>query len=92
MELELANMDWVEAHELLAGMIVPRPIALVSTVGEDGVYNVAPFSFYGAMSVQPAIVYVSIGAKVRAQQKKDTISAETVSLLILGDHNTCLGV
>ena len=35
MELELANLDWIESHELLAGMIMPRPIALVSTVGED---------------------------------------------------------
>lgn len=73
MELKLSDLDWIESHDLLAGIVLPRPIAFVSTVGEDGVFNIAPYSFYGAMSVQPAIVYIGIGAKVRQRQKKDTI-------------------
>ena len=66
------TLNWRDAHELLVGIVVPRPIALVSTVGENGIYNVAPFSFYGLLSIKPAILYVGIGAKVRAKEEKDT--------------------
>ena len=73
MEFNPADLNWKNAHELLVGAVVPRPIALVSTVGEDGVFNVTPFSYYGLISIKPAIVYLGIGAKVRARQKKDTL-------------------
>lgn len=73
MKFNLAEMDWKELHDLLSGAMVPRPIALVSTIGEDGVFNLAPFSRWGLLSVKPAIVYVAVGAKIRAKQKKDTI-------------------
>ena len=73
MKFNIPELDWVSSHELLSGAMVPRPIALVSTVGQGGVFNLAPFSRWGLMSVKPAIVYVAVGAKIRARQKKDTI-------------------
>jgi flavin reductase (DIM6/NTAB) family NADH-FMN oxidoreductase RutF len=73
MKFSIGDLDWKESHELMAGAVVPRPIVLISTVGENGVFNVAPFSFYGVASVKPAIVFVGIGVKVRAKQKKDTL-------------------
>jgi flavin reductase (DIM6/NTAB) family NADH-FMN oxidoreductase RutF len=73
MKWDIADLDWKEAHELMAGTVIPRPIALISTVGENGVFNVAPYSFFGVASVKPAIVFVGIGAKVRVKQKKDTL-------------------
>ena len=74
MKFDTTDMGWMELHELMAGAVTPRPIALISTVGAHGVYNVAPYSFYGIASVKPAIVFVGIGAKVRAKAKKDTIT------------------
>ena len=73
MKFDIADLDWKESHELMAGVVVPRPIALISTVGENGVFNVAPYSFFGVASVKPAIVFFGIGTKVRAGQKKDTL-------------------
>ena len=73
MKLDLADLDWRELYSLITYIVVPRPIALVSTVGEDGIYNVAPFAFYGVMSIKPAIVFVGIGSKRRKRQKKDTL-------------------
>ena len=73
MKFDIADLDWKECHELMAGAVVPRPIALISTVGENGVFNVAPYSFFGVASVKPAIVFFGVGMKVRARQKKDTI-------------------
>ena len=40
----------------MVGAIVPRPIAFVSTVSPEGVYNLAPFSFFTAASVNPPVV------------------------------------
>lgn len=45
-----------EKYFFLIGGINPRPIAFVSTVSKDGVYNLAPYSFFNAVSAEPPIV------------------------------------
>lgn len=45
-----------EKYHLLISGINPRPVAFVSTVSVSGVYNLAPFSFFNAMSAEPPIV------------------------------------
>jgi flavin reductase (DIM6/NTAB) family NADH-FMN oxidoreductase RutF len=72
MKIDPENLNRQEAHELLVGAILPRPIAWVSTVGRDGVYNIAPFSFFSGMSSIPAIVGFGVGSK-RDGGKKDTL-------------------
>ena len=52
------------------GMIAPRPIAWVSTAGEDGVFNLAPFSSFGVICVKPPILYISVGTA--PGENKDT--------------------
>jgi len=74
MKFDLSDLDWRDSHELMVGAVTPRPIALISTVGASGVFNVAPFSLYGLASVKPAIVFVGISAKAKAELKKDTIN------------------
>ena len=45
-------------YKLMSGIIVPRPVALVSTVDARGVTNLAPFSFFtGVGSVPPAVLF-----------------------------------
>ncbi|MFC1814446.1 flavin reductase family protein [Thermodesulfobacteriota bacterium] len=51
--------------------IVPLPIAFISTVGEDGTFNAAPYSLVIPVSWQPPIICVSFGLK--RGQKKDTM-------------------
>ncbi len=46
----------VENYKLLIGSITPRPIAFVSSVSEEGVYNLAPFSFFTAVSANPPVI------------------------------------
>ena len=43
------------AYKLLAGLVVPRPIALVTTIDATGVVNAAPFSFFNVMGAEPPI-------------------------------------
>ncbi len=73
MKIDPASLNRREAHELFVGAILPRPIAWVSTVGRDGVYNVAPFSFFTGMCVKPPVVGFAVGSK-RDGGKKDTLA------------------
>ncbi len=52
-----------DAYRLLLSSIVPRPIAWVSTLNPDGNPNLAPYSFFNAVSGEPPIVMISIGRR-----------------------------
>lgn len=56
----------------LLGGVVPRPIALVSTISSDGVVNLAPFSFFGAFGANPPTVAFSPSRRLRDNTVKDT--------------------
>ena len=72
MKIDPAALDVAGAHEFMVGAVLPRPIAWVSTIGEDGVHNLAPFSFFSGLSTKPAVVGFGVGAK-RDGSKKDTL-------------------
>lgn len=50
-----------ERYELLTSLVVPRPIGWISTRGVDGVPNLAPYSYFAALSASPMLIGVSIG-------------------------------
>jgi flavin reductase (DIM6/NTAB) family NADH-FMN oxidoreductase RutF len=49
------------AYKLLAGLVVPRPIALVTTVDIGGNANAAPFSFFNVMGTEPPMAVFAPG-------------------------------
>jgi flavin reductase (DIM6/NTAB) family NADH-FMN oxidoreductase RutF len=51
------------AYKLLVSTVVPRPIAWVTTLDTEGRVNAAPYSFFNAMSNDPAVVAIGIGPK-----------------------------
>ncbi|HTF55905.1 MAG TPA: flavin reductase family protein [Planctomycetota bacterium] len=63
MELDLGALDRRAAYRALISMIIPRPIAFVSTLGPAGNVNVAPFSYFNGVSSAPPIVSISVGPK-----------------------------
>lgn len=71
MKIETANLEREELHNLIGHAIVPLPIALISTIGQDGTHNAAPFSFIAPVCSKPPIICVSFGR--RKGQKKDTL-------------------
>lgn len=71
MKLESAKLGRMELHNLLGSTISPLPIAFISTIGENGVYNAAPFSFVAPVCSKPAIICVSFG--LWEGKKKDTL-------------------
>ena len=54
--LNAADLSPQENYKLLAGTILPRPIAFVSTQDQQGIRNLAPFSFFTVASANPPIV------------------------------------
>ncbi|PAV28061.1 hypothetical protein CIL05_18295 [Virgibacillus profundi] len=59
-----------ENYKLLIGSIVPRPIAFITSVGEDGTINGAPFSYFNVVSSNPPMISISTQRKNGIQ--KDT--------------------
>ncbi|MGA8365330.1 MAG: flavin reductase family protein [Solirubrobacteraceae bacterium] len=57
LELDLAALEARERYFLLTSVVVPRPIAWVSTLDADGVRNLAPYSYFNACSATPPIVH-----------------------------------
>ena len=73
MIIDPKDVDFRDAYRLSMSMVVPRPIALVSTIGENGVFNLAPYSGFSTMGIRPSLVHVNISWK-RDGQKKDTLA------------------
>jgi len=74
MFIDLSNTDrsWRAMYRLFISFIQPRPIALVSTIDEQGRPNLAPFSFYNMISANPPVVVFSPSIP-RDGHKKDTL-------------------
>ena len=70
MKIDMNSLDKKKIHSLLIGAISPLPVALISTIGEDGINNAAPFSLAFPISSKPPLICVSIG--LRNGQMKDT--------------------
>jgi flavin reductase (DIM6/NTAB) family NADH-FMN oxidoreductase RutF len=63
MDLELSRLPVVERYKLLIGLVIPRPIAWVSTWSESGVANCAPFSFFNVISEDPPLCILSFNRR-----------------------------
>lgn len=61
-------------YQFMIAAVAPRPIAFVSTVDEQGLVNLAPFSFFNAFSSNPPIVVFSASRRVQDGTNKDTFS------------------
>lgn len=68
-----------DLHQFIVGAIAPRPIAFVSTVNEDGVQNLAPYSFFNAFSSNPPIFVFSSNRRVKGGTTKDTLHNVTAN-------------
>lgn len=61
-----------DVYKLMTGVIVPRPIAFVSTISASGSFNLAPFSFFTGISANPPVICFC--PMIRADgTRKDTI-------------------
>lgn len=73
MEFNVQQLERTNLYQLLVGCVLPRPIAWVSTQDLKGVCNLAPFSFFNVMSVNPPLLGISI-LKQAPERDKDTLA------------------
>ena len=71
--LDPAQIAANDIYKLMIGMIVPRPIAFVSTVDAAGVKNLAPFSYFTACGSNPPVVCFSTSVRSGPRPYKDTL-------------------
>jgi len=72
MQFDIQNTESSALYKLLTGTVIPRPIAWVATVDENGIDNLAPFSFFNVVSEDPPHIMFST---VRTGNKnKDTLN------------------
>jgi flavin reductase (DIM6/NTAB) family NADH-FMN oxidoreductase RutF len=72
MVIDYKDKELTQKYQLMAQTIVPRPIAWIVTESENGLVNIAPFSYFIGLSSDPATVLVSIGHK-KDGTPKDTL-------------------
>ncbi|EHK63475.1 flavin reductase family protein [Achromobacter arsenitoxydans] len=70
MHFPASDLNPEQTYRLMSGIIVPRPIAWISSLSPNGGVNLAPFSCYTFVSNQPPMIGVNIGRK--AGERKDT--------------------
>lgn len=70
-EVDFEQIDSYPRYKLMASLIVPRPIALVTTIGANGVINAAPFSMFNMVGEDPPLVMISIN-RLKDGRLKDT--------------------
>ncbi|PYN61727.1 MAG: flavin reductase family protein, partial [Candidatus Rokuibacteriota bacterium] len=76
MEIDPQSFGQTAVYKLLIGCVVPRPIAWVSSVDADGVRNLAPFSYFMAITDDPPTIAFSSslrGERGAERTKKDTL-------------------
>ena len=73
MIIDPAQTPKSEFYPWLIRCIVPRPIAWVSTISREGVHNLAPFSFFTAITTEPPTLCFAPGRHAVTGRKKDTL-------------------
>lgn len=72
MIIDAKDLSPKEHYHMLASSLIPRPIAWISTKAKDGSTNLAPYSFFNAVTTDPPIMSICIGNKADGSPK-DTL-------------------
>lgn len=73
MRIDPSTLSIPARHALLQGAVLPRPIALASTMDAQGRVNLSPFSFFNMFSSNPPILIFSPSRRGRNNTTKDTL-------------------
>jgi flavin reductase (DIM6/NTAB) family NADH-FMN oxidoreductase RutF len=91
MILDAASLNPQERYKLAIGSVVPRPIALVATRNEDGSHNVAPFSFFNIVCINPLVLGVFVQRAPQKNGLKDTarnvLREKEFTIGVVTEHN-----
>ncbi|MSU89134.1 flavin reductase family protein [Rhodobacteraceae bacterium 2CG4] len=72
MHLDLDALSPRDRYKLLTAVVIPRPVAWVTTASVDGVVNAAPFSFFNVFGEDPATVILGLEHRAGGARKDTT--------------------
>ena len=81
MDLCLADLSPGRRYKILTALVVPRPIAWVTTQYADGSVNAAPFSYFNLMGSDPVVVALGFGRHAPAEPGQDGRDKDTYRLI-----------
>jgi flavin reductase (DIM6/NTAB) family NADH-FMN oxidoreductase RutF len=73
MNFRVSELSLQSTYKMLAALVVPRPIAFVTTLSADGVPNAAPFSFFNMLGSDPPMLGIGIAHRTSGIEK-DTLT------------------
>jgi flavin reductase (DIM6/NTAB) family NADH-FMN oxidoreductase RutF len=69
MQIDPAEQSNADNYKLITNLVIPRPIAWVTSLNHNGVINLAPFSFFNAVGANPLYVIISVGQNGTGEPK-----------------------
>ena len=72
-DIDAHSLAAQSGHDLLKSLVMPRPIAWITTLRANGIANLAPFSCYAIVAFKPILVAVGFERALGSMQKKDTL-------------------
>ena len=63
MQIDPSVLSKADNYKLMTNLVVPRPIAWITSLNQNGVINLAPFSFFNAVGSDPPYVVIGIGCR-----------------------------
>lgn len=83
MQFDFSKTSSKFRYKLLTALVVPRPIALISSRSPEGVINVAPYSFFNVFSQEPAICVIGVERHSNGQLKDSAINIERTAEFVV---------
>jgi flavin reductase (DIM6/NTAB) family NADH-FMN oxidoreductase RutF len=83
MRFDFAELAAGERYKLLGGLIIPRPIALVTTQSPGGRVNAAPFSFFNVFAEEPPLVVLGLGISPAGGAKDTTANIRETGAFVV---------
>jgi flavin reductase (DIM6/NTAB) family NADH-FMN oxidoreductase RutF len=77
MQIDPSLQTTADNYKLLTNLVIPRPIAWISSLSQSGVINLAPFSFFNAVGSDPMYVVVGIGRRDSGEPKDSARNIQT---------------
>jgi len=96
MQIDPAVNSPADNYKLLTNLVIPRPIAWVTTHNADGLINLAPYSFFNAVGADPVYVVISVGLNDAGEPKDTTknilANHEFVVNMVTEDQFTAMNI
>lgn len=83
MFVDFTEMSGSYIYHLMTQTIIPRPIAWILTENTDATFNVAPFSYFTAVSSSPPLLMVSIGKKSDGTNKDTLVNIKRTGKAVI---------